>query len=286
MPLITRSTLLSRLPFVVLFAALSLLMWVLAHWTWAFLTPHQQPQVAASSAPLTSKFLAEKTVGFHLFGSAMPPRKGEESVPMAAASNISVRGIYASKDGRSGFAALVLDGHSISAVPGKEFAPGMVLQRVYADHVEILRGGQVETVRMPTAAISTPNTATPGTNPAAPPADPGALQLVVQELGPQRYGFSRAQMLETLKRADQLPLLGRFGPYPRGGAVLEQSPTGGLPEKLGLKVGDIVIAINEKSLAGPGDVARFYERLVQSESVNVVILRAGEKMNLNIQVTP
>jgi hypothetical protein len=286
MPLITRAALLSRLPFVVLFAALSLLMWVLAHWTWAFLTPRQQPQVAASSAPLTSKLLAEKTVAFHLFGSTTAARKGEESVPMAAASNISVRGIYAARDGRSGFAALVLDGRPISAVPGKEFAPGMVLQRAYADHVEILRSGQVETVRMPTAAISTPITATPGTHPAAPPADPGVLRLAVQELGPQRYGFSRAQMLETLKNPDQLPLLGRFGPYPRGGAVLEQSPTGGFPEKLGLKVGDVVIAINEKSLAGPGDVARLYERLVQSESVNVGVLRAGEKMTLNIQVAP
>lgn len=279
-PLIIHATLLSRLPYVALFAALLLLAWALAYWTWVFLAPRQAGQAHAVSAPVLSKLLAEQAVAFHLFGGAAPGAR--EQGPAAAPSNIGVRGIYAARDGRSGFAVLVLDGHPVAALLGKAFAPGMVLQGVYADRVEIQRNGQIETARLAPVAVFVPGM----DRPVAASSEPSALRVVVHELGPGQFGFSRTQMLEALKRADQLPLLGRFGPHPRGGAVLEQSPAGGLPEKLGLKVGDVVTGINEKSLAGPRDVMRLYQQLVESEKVSVDVLRAGEKMNLGIQVAP
>jgi general secretion pathway protein C len=279
-PLLNPATLLSRLPFAVLFVALLMLAWTLAHWTWVFVTPRQQSQTAVTAAPVLNKVLAEKAVALHWFGSSAPA--GAESAPAGALSNIEVRGIYAARNGLSGFAVLVLDGRPVSAVLGKEFAPGVVLHAVYADRVEIQRNGQIETARMaPTIPPASGSVAQAGA-----PGGQSGLRLAVRELGPGQYGFSRTELLETLKRADQLHLLGRFGPHPRGGAVLEQSPAGGLPEKLGLKVGDIVIGINEKSLAGPGDVTRLYEQLVQSERVNVGFLRAGEKMSIGIQVSP
>jgi type II secretory pathway component PulC len=54
----------------------------------------------------------------------------------------------------------------------------------------------------------------------------------------------------------------------------------------GLKVGDVVTAINGKLLSGPGDVAGLYDQLVKNERVSVDVLRSGEKMNFGIQVTP
>jgi len=273
-----------RLPTVALFAALLLTTWTLAHWTWVFVTPRPQGQVGASAAPVLSKLLAEKAVAFRLFGRA--EQATQKPVAAAAASNIVVRGIYAGRNGRSGFAVLVLDGRTVEAVPGKELSPGVVLHRVYPDRVEIQRNGQIETARMAPLAGAVA-AAAPGED--SPPAASGrvsGLRLAVRELGPGQYGISRTQMLETLKRPDQLALLGRYGPHPRGGAVLEQSPAGGLPEKLGLKVGDVVSGINGKALAGSSDVLRVYEQLVQSESVNVDVLRAGVQMNLGIQVAP
>jgi general secretion pathway protein C len=256
---------------------LLLLTWLLAHWTWVFLTPRQQATASTASAPALSKVLSEKVVGLHLFGGNASSEVIGESAPVAAVSNIGVHGVYSTRDGRSGFAVLVVDGKPISAITGQAFLPGLVLQRVYPDSVEILRGGQLETARMASAAsVASPsNTA----------ASAAALQMTVRQLGPRQYGLSRTALLDTLKRADQIALLGRYGPHPRGGAVLERSPAGGLPEKLGLKVGDVVTGINGKPLSGPGDVARLYQLLIKSESVSVDILRAGNKMDFSLQVT-
>jgi general secretion pathway protein C len=246
-----------------------------------FLTPRQQGVSVSPFTPTSSKVLAEKVVGLQLFGGLSRDVIGE-SAPVAAPSSIGVRGVYATRDGRAGFAVLVVDGNPISAITGQEFLPGLVLQKVYPDRVEILRGGQVETASMVTPTGSATNPAPPsnatGTN--------TALQMTVQQLGPQQYGFSRAALLATLKRVDQMALLGRYGPHPRGGAVLERSPAGGLPEKLGLKVGDVVTSINGKSLSGPGDVARLYELLTKNERVSVDVLRAGEKLKYGLQVAP
>jgi len=234
------------------------------------------------ATPVLSKVLAEKVVGLQLFGGGASGVASSESTPVAAVSNIGVRGVYASRDGRTGFAVLVVDGNPISAITGQEFLPGLVLQRVYPDSVEILRSGQLETARM--AAV--PGSAAGVAGAAVTTGASGTLKMTVQQLGPRQYGFSRTALLDTLKRADQLALLGRYGPHPRGGALLERSPAGGLPEKLGLKVGDVVTGINGKPLSGPSDVARLYQLLIKSERVSVDVLRAGEKMNYGLQVSP
>lgn len=275
--MLARLAVLIRLPAVAVFIALVVLAWTLAYWTWVFMTPRPADTGAASAAPVLGKLLAEKVVAYNLFGGhgghAVP---GQEVV--AAASNISVQGIYAARDGRTGFAVLVVDGRTLSALQGDEFMPGMVLHQVFPDRVEIQRGGQIEVARMPATMAAAAQAGTV--------AEPAGLRVEVRELGPRLYGFSRAQLLKSLRSADQLALLGRFGRHPRGGLVLENSPAGGLPEKLGLRVGDVVTGINGKSLAGTGDMVRLYEQLVKSERVSVDVLRAGGNMNINIRVTP
>jgi type II secretory pathway component PulC len=279
-PLLIRALSSPRLATLSVIAALALLAWVLAHWTWVMLMPRQPMQAAVAAPALPAKVLAERTAALHLFGSPGNVTAAAGAAPATAPSSIGVLGVYATRDGRNGFAVLVLDGKPIPAVTGKEFAPGMLLQRVHADHVEILRGAQVEIARMASAPVSAAQAATPAKT------DATALQIDVRQLGPGQYGFSRAELLATLKRPEQMRLLGVYGPHPRGGALLEQSPPGGLPEKLGLKVGDVVTGINGKTFSGPGDVARLYEQMVKSESVSMDVLRAGEKMNFSIQVAP
>lgn len=271
----------TRLSTLVLFAALALLAWTLAHWTWVFVTPQltsgQSLPEPVSAAPVLSKLLAEKVAELPLFGGThgqMP----SERMPVATASNISVQGIYAPRGGLSGFAVLVIDGRAVAAVQGDEFAPGLVLHKVHADHVEIQRNGVIEIARMAGASL-----------PAAGGAQASGVadqRVTVSELGPGVYELSRARLLASLRRPEQLAAMGRFGRHPRGGLVLEQSPSGGLPEQLGLRVGDVVSAIDGKALVGPNDVVAFYERLAKSESVSVDFLRADEKMNINIRVRP
>jgi type II secretory pathway component PulC len=268
-----------RLPLFAAILALLLLGWVLFYWSSAFLALRQSGQARETATPMLNKVLAEKVVAMHLFGAG-----AAVGVPVAVAapSSIGVSGVYAGRDGRSGFAVLVLDGAPISAVVGKEFAPGRVLQRAYPEYVEILHGGQLETAHMPnvSAAASTPQAV-------APSAFKGrstTLQMAVNQLGPGQFVLSREEMLATMKRSDQVHLLGQFTPNPLGGALLEQSPAGGLPEKLGLKVGDVITRINQKTLSGPGDVTHLNEQLISSEDVSMLVIRAGKKINVGIQV--
>ena len=267
-------------PLLTAFAALLLLAWVVTHWTMAFLTPRQQNKPGFQSTPMQSKALAEKVAGSRLFGGSSAGT-GEASPGLVAApSNIGVHGIYAERQGRTGFAVLVMDGKPLPAVVGQEFAPGMTLTRVYPDSVEIMRGGQLEIARIASAPISAPVVAT-----AAPKQSPAnGLRMSVQKLAPGQFTFSSEAMMTALKQSDQTVWLGHYSPHPQGGALLEQSPTGGLPDQLGLQVGDVITRFNGKRLTRPGDMARLYEQMVKSESVDMEVIRAGNKINVGIQV--
>jgi type II secretory pathway component PulC len=270
----------AHLPQLMAFAALLLFAWVLYHWTTTFLTPRQQHQPVFHNAPVSSKVLAEMVVGLRLFGGGAVGNDALTPVPVAAPSSLGVLGIYAVRQGRSGFAVLVLDGKPLPAVVGQEFAPGMTLTRVHPDSVEIMRGGQLEIARMASAPISAPvaPTAAAKLSPAS------GLRMSVQKLAPGKFTFSSEEMMTALKQPDQTVWLGNYSPHPQGGAQLEQSPTGGLPDQLGLQVGDVITRLNGKRLIRPGDMARLYEQMVKSESVNMEVMRAGNKINVGIQV--
>jgi general secretion pathway protein C len=224
--------------------------------------------------------LAEKVAGSRLFGGGAIGGEQASPVPVAAPSNIGVHGVYAGRQGRTGFAVLVLDGKPLPAVIGQEFAPGMTLTRVYPDRIEMLRDGRLETARMALAQISAPGAAALPTNQT--PAT--GLRISVQKLAPGQFAFSSEEMLAALKQSDQTVWLGNYSPHPQGGALLDQSPTGGLPDQLGLQVGDVITRINGKRLTRPGDMARLYEQMVKSESVDMEVMRMGNKINVGIQV--
>jgi general secretion pathway protein C len=184
------------------------------------------------------------------------------------------------------FAALVLDGNPVSAVVGQEFAPGMVLQRVYPDYVEILRGGQLEVVRMATAPLAPGAMNSPQTGVGV-AGSSAQLQMVVRQLGSQQFGFSRQGNAGDSETAGADGIAGPLcAASARRRAAGERARPVVCRRKLGLKVGDVVTAINGKLLSGPGNVAGLYDQLVKNERVSVDVLRSGEKMNFGIQVTP
>lgn len=270
----------THLPQLVAFAALLLFAWVLYYWTMTFLTPRQQHRPDFHPAPVSSKTLAETVASLRLFGGSAVGAEGVTPAPVSVTSSIGVLGIYSVRGGRFGFAVLVLDGKPLPAVVGQEFAPGMTLTRVHPESVEIMRGGQLEIARMASAPISTPvvATATPKQIPTK------ALRMSVQKLAPGQFTFSSKEMMAALNHPDQTVWLGNYLPHRQGGALLEQSPAGGLPDQLGLQAGDVITRINGKRLSRPGDMARMYEQMLKSESVDMEVMRAGNKIKVVIQV--
>lgn len=130
-------------------AALALLAAVLARWTWAWLAPATEPQ--ATSVATSSGHAAAAD----LFGRAAA--LAESGSPLTVATGIRLLGVVAAAGAATGYAVVQLDGQPIAAVrEGADIAPGVVLVEVDPRHVVIERGGQRETLPLPTAAAPAP----------------------------------------------------------------------------------------------------------------------------------
>jgi len=121
-------------------AAIALLGWVLAYWTWAWLAPSPEPH-----APAAQDTGVKLQAAYGLFGRA-------QRSAAAAASGIVVTllGVVAASAGRSGHALLRIDGKTAVAVrEGAQIDPGVRLAEVHPDHVVLERGGVRESIALP-----------------------------------------------------------------------------------------------------------------------------------------
>lgn len=258
--------------------ALLLLAWTLAWWTWALLAPTPDGRGAVVGAPaLMGKVLAERVADRHLFGRAAEATAPGAEVFARAPASLELRGLYAPRDGRGGFAIIAVDGQSLPALTGQTFAPGMTLERVHADHVLIRRGAALEKLLF-AGALDGPDAAR---------AQAGASGgLTVHRLGDGQYGLSRSELSALLGDPARMTELGRFAPHPQGGVVLEQSPPASLPDKLGMGVGDILLDIDGRDLRTSVDAGRVFNHFTTGERVKFTIRRGGETLTQTIQVYP
>jgi general secretion pathway protein C len=130
-------------------AALALLAFVAAYWTWVWLAPRPQPRVQPADSG------GDVSAGV-LFGYVQGDRNS------AAPTGIAIRllGIVAATGGRRGYAVIQLEPRQILAVrEGEEVAPGVRLAEVGTDHVILERSGTRETLAWPER--STPAEANP-----------------------------------------------------------------------------------------------------------------------------
>lgn len=122
-------------------AAVVLLGWVLAYWTWVWLAPRPE-----SRAQTTVQTGSRIEAAYGLFGSAQRDRNS------AAPTGIAVRllGVAATSAGRRGYAVVQLDAKQTLAVhEGEDIAPGIRLAEVRADHIILERDGTRETLTWP-----------------------------------------------------------------------------------------------------------------------------------------
>ncbi|HUW36843.1 MAG TPA: type II secretion system protein N [Rhodocyclaceae bacterium] len=126
-------------------AALFLLGFVLAYWTWVWFAPGAEPrapEIAAVGAAIGSQIAPAG----NLFGRLQ--RDGNAPTPTGI--NIKLHGVIAATGGNSGYAVLQLDGKQVLAIrEGQEIAPGIRLAVVRPDHVILERNGLRETLAWP-----------------------------------------------------------------------------------------------------------------------------------------
>ena len=120
------------------FAALALLGWVLAYWTWAAFAPDVEP-----AAPLAATPQIRPDVAASLFGDAAREAS-------AGGGDVALLGVMATSGRRPGYAIMRYRGQAATTVrEGDELAPGVRLAKVFADSVTLERGTARETVARP-----------------------------------------------------------------------------------------------------------------------------------------
>ena len=122
-------------------AALALLGFVLAYWSWAWFAPPPAPRAPAA---VESAGRASSAAG--LFRTV----KGGPDTAVAASGTVRLLGVVAASSGQRGHAVLRLDAkRTVAVLQGEDVEPGLRLAEVHVDHIILERNGVRETLAWP-----------------------------------------------------------------------------------------------------------------------------------------
>lgn len=256
----------SRFGTLVTVALVLVLAWLLARWTWVFLTP------AAAPAPTATSGVDLAAVA-RLFGGAAPAG----SATGGPSSGLRLKGVIAPSPANIGSAVFNAGGKDIAVNLGTELQPGVKLVAVEPDHVVIVRGGARERVDLDTRKAAVPRSATGKSS---------GFRLPVSSSGTNSFSFSRKDLENALKDPGQLNFLGRIGVPPTGGVRLDEAPPGSLASRLGLKPGDVIRKVNGQAVASAGDLARLHQQFATTSLIQAEVQRGSSSVQINYTINP
>jgi general secretion pathway protein C len=235
-----------------------------------------QPVVNRPAAPhLRPGVDVQKVVSAHLFGIAAVEPGGQDpaSAPLSSA-NLVLAGTIASQDPKHGV-AIITDGGPSKVYSVGDNVSGATLHSVYLDHVILDRAGVLETLMLPRQLA--------GSRPMAPVrrpggADPRTVAAVdnIRRLVQQDPGILDQVMRTVASYDNAAGKLRGFRAYPgRNRAIFN---------KLGLKPGDLVTAINGTMLDDPQHSQEVFNTIQTSDHVTVTIERGGQKQDITLNI--
>jgi general secretion pathway protein C len=241
--------------------------------------PVKSPQpVLTSPAPLArhAGLDVQSVISAHLFGVATidPSTQDPDNAPQSTA-NLVLAGTIATQDPKRGV-AIISDGGPAKVYSVGDNVGGASLHSVYLDHVILDRGGQLETLLLPRLLG-------PGMN--GPPvvrrrggADPRTVTAVdnIRRLVQQDPGILD-QVMRTVPSYDNAAgKLRGFRAYPGRNRQIFN--------KLGLKPGDLVTAINGTALDDPQRSQEVFNTIQTSDHVSVTVERGGQKQEITLNI--
>lgn len=249
--------------------ALTLLCWLLAHWTWVILQPQTVRAEPALPGVTDLRAARDAVIGARLFG--LQGEAGAEAKPVTTL-NLKLRGVFAAHVRSGSYAVLSLnDKPAEVTAEGGEVSSGIVLYAVHRDHVVIRRQGVLERVDFP-------ETARAGSS--------GGFNLEVRKTGAAEYSFSRDTLNQALQSPGQLAQLGTLTVSPGAGVTISQAPPGSLAQKLSLQPGDRIERVNGQGVETYEDLARLYQQFTSTGQVTLEGSRGGAPLKLSYTVQP
>ena len=101
---------------------------------------------------------------------------------------------------------------------------------------------------------------------------------------PRTILLSRNEFERHLSNLDELDDEVAIVAAPQGGFQLAQIRPGGFVESLGLRSGDVVLAVDGRRIASADDAARAYAWLRVIDHFTVDVVRGGERVHLRYQL--
>lgn len=270
--------LIRRLPEILTFTLVVVLAMQLAYWTWIFFTPKAPLPPQKPAAANTDNAIA-KVVDAHLFGAAAT---NDAPVAVTTATNMRLSGVFASVGNLPAFAIISFDGQTSQPVrKGDVITPGIVLEAVFPDHALIRRNGVRERLELDARGTAAAQPGMPTTVAVAP-------TINIDTLGEREFRFSRAQLGSALQDPKTLGNMGRASAYPSGGVILEEVLPGSLPERLGLRPGDVVRQINGQLIGSPQEMPRIYQQFASGgvNQARLEVVRNGKPQQLIYHIQP
>lgn len=269
-------------------AAVLLLTYSMAQWTWRIFTPPKMPIVAATDASAQTAAAAldiEELLAAHLFGKsapeAMPAAAPIEEIPESSL-NMMLTGVVAA--GEDSLALIrVNDEPETPFAIGEELTRGVTLRAVYPDRAIIERRGVTEALLLEDAAASLLN-APVAERPTA--STRTAAVGGVQAQGNNTFTIDRTALNEQLRDQD-LFRQALMVPNAGGGFLVRQIQPGSLYEQLGLKVGDVIRGVNGRSVNTVDQVLEVYQQLGgvdELTGVQLEVMRGGRIQQLQYTI--
>jgi general secretion pathway protein C len=240
--------------------------------------PVKSPQpIAAPVSPSHQRqgVNVQSVISAHLFGVAMadPTTQDPTNAPLSSA-NLVLAGTIATQDPKHGI-AIISDGGPSKVFSVGDNVNGASLHSVYLDHVILDRGGTLETLLLPRLLAGSPRMASSRRIPGA---DQRTVQAVdnIRRMVQQDPGLLDQVMRTVASYDNAAGKLRGFRAYPgRNRAIFN---------KLGLKPGDLVTAINGQPLDDPQHSQEVFNTIQSSNSVTVTIERSGQKQDISLNI--
>jgi len=211
-----------------------------------------------------------------------------------APSNLKLIGVITGQRSGTGVAIISVDGKTSPFMEGEEIAPATILELVRRDSVILHQNNQplelaLESLNknpaatQPQAGMSSP----PGNMPPNGRNSKNTVfKLDVQNLGPNHFSFSQAELNKGLQDPNMRNSLGDAISYPSGGLLLKEVSSGSLLDRLGLRTGDVLRQANGQQLNNLADIPSLYQQFGNGGMVKLELLRGGQPSQIQYTVRP
>ncbi len=231
------------------------------------LRPAATPAVATAGAAHRQLDVAALS-NEHLFGAAPPPPPVDDANAPATSMPLVLTGIIAAPDPKSGLAIIGTSANNARIYPVGDRVPGGArVHAVYADRVLLDRNGTIEALMLPRKFGN-------GSPAPRPVQAPTALDRV------QRAIANEPGMISEVVRPQPVFMEGKL----RGYRVYPGKNAKAFAQ-LGLRNGDMVLAINGTALDDPARANDIFTSLGSSDQARVTVMRNGQQQDITLNMS-